>query len=62
MNPQRAGTKGFGIQGNVKLLALRLKYRDGQNVKNSKILRMTSIRCSALLILTLSGNVTIQCF
>lgn len=57
-NPQRAGSEGFGIQGNVKLLALRLKYRDCQNVKTSEILRMTSIRCSSLLILTLTGNGT----
>lgn len=62
MDPERAGTQGFGIQGNVKLLTLTLKYRDFQNVKNSEILRMTSTRCSPLLILILTGNVTIQCF
>lgn len=62
MEHQRAGTQGFGAQGNIKLLALRLKYRDFQNVKNSGILRMTSRMCSALLILTLSGNISIFCF
>lgn len=59
MERQRAGTQGFGIQGNVKLLGLRLKNRDFQNEKSSEILRMTSISCSSLLILTLTGNATI---
>lgn len=62
MDPQSVGTQGFGIQGNVKLLALRLKYGDCQNVKKSEILRIMSIRGSSLLILTLTGNVTVQCF
>lgn len=62
MYPERAGTQPFGLQGDVKWLALRPKHRDGQNVNNSEILGLVSIRCSLLLILTLTGDVTLQCF
>lgn len=62
MEPQRAGTQPFGLQGNVKWLALRPKHRDSQNVNHSEFLGLLSIRCASLLILTLTGVVTFQCF
>lgn len=62
MDPQRAGTQPFQLQGNVKWLALRPKHRDSQNESNSEILGLISIRCSSLLIATLTGDVTLQCF
>ena len=61
-DPQRAGTQHFGLQGSVKWLALWPKHRDSQNVNESEILGLISIRCSSLLIPNLTGDVTFQCF